>query len=111
VTATLVISDPQKLGEKLDLGLVCSEFYDVKTTVYDQNGSHEQRVTRTAEAVGQWRGADRAQPQQTVSFTVPPDAPFSYEGTTVSWAWRVSAIDRHAHRLDAHRDVAIWVSP
>lgn len=111
VSATLQISDAEKLGEKLELGLVCTEYYDAKQTVYTENGSNEQRVTRSVEAFGRWNKADRSQLQQTVRFTIPGDAPFSYEGGAVSWAWSVSAIDRHAHRPDARRELPIWVSP
>jgi hypothetical protein len=111
VSATLVISDAGKLGEKLELGLVCSEYYDEEKTVYTQNGSHKQRVTSTAAAFSEWSGPDRGQAQQTVRFTVPLEAPFSYEGGAVSWAWHVSVIDRHGHRPDSHRDVPVWVSP
>ncbi len=111
VNATLVISDPGKLGEELELGLVCTEYYDHEKTVYTDNGAQQQRVTSTAEAHATWDKPDRGQTQQTLRFTVPADAPFSYEGGCVSWAWHVSALDRHAHRMDSRRDVPIWVSP
>ncbi len=111
VTATLVISDPGKLGEKLELGLVCTEYHDRSKTVQTQYGRQQQRITEKADASAQWYEPDRQQTQQWHKFTVPDDAPFSYEGGTVSWAWHVSVVDRHAHRTDAHRDVAIWVSP
>jgi hypothetical protein len=111
VAATLTISDAAKLAEKLELGLVCTEYYDQKQTVYTQNGSNEQRATRSTDAFSKWANPDRRQLQQTVRFTVPPEAPFSYEGGTVSWAWHVSVLDRQTHRTDAHRNVPIWVSP
>lgn len=111
VSVTLVISDAAKLGAKLELGLVCTEYYDVQKTVYTQNGTQKERITRTADAFATWNQPDRGQLQQTIRFTVPADAPFSYEGGTVSWAWHVSALDRRAHRTDSHRDVPIWVSP
>jgi hypothetical protein len=43
VTATVTIRDAAKLGDALELGLLCTEYYDVKQEVYTQNGSHEQR--------------------------------------------------------------------
>ena len=46
VTATVVIANTDKLGEKLELGLLCTEYYDIKTTTYTQNGS--QRAARAA---------------------------------------------------------------
>lgn len=111
VTATVVLSDADKLGETLELGLVCTEYYDVKQTVYTQNGSHEERVLKTTDAFATWNELDRTTPQQSIRFTVPADSPFSYEGGSVSWAWHVALRDRHPHRLDAYRDVPIWMSP
>jgi MFS family permease len=111
VTATVTITDAAKLGDALELGLLCTEYYDVKQEVYTQNGSHEQRVLKSAEAYTTWNALDRATVQQSIRFTVPATSPFSYEGGTVSWAWHVALRDRHAHRPDAVRDVPIWVSP
>ncbi len=111
VTATVVIANTDKLGEKLELGLLCTEYYDIKTTTYTQNGSHEQRVLQTTDAFATWNELDRATQQQSVRFTVPANSPFSYEGGAVSWAWHVALRDRHAHGLDASQDVPIWVAP
>ena len=111
VNATLVVLDRERLGESLELGLVCTEFYDQRTQVASQYGTQTRRVTRSVEAFASWSHLDRGQARQTLSFKVPADASFSYEGSVVSWAWRISALDRHSHRPDAHRDVAIWVSP
>jgi hypothetical protein len=111
VTATLVILDAERLGESLELGLVCTEFYDARERVYTQSGSYTRRATRSVDAFKSWSHPDRHQARQTVSLEVPASGLFSYEGSAVSWAWRVSVRDRHPHRADAHRDVPIWVSP
>ncbi len=111
VNATLAVVDADKLGETLELGLICTEYYDYKTEVVTENGTSTQRVTGTTEVVASWSPADRGQLQQTLRFAVPGDAPFSYEGSAASWAWRVTVRDRHAHRPDARSDVPIWVSP
>jgi hypothetical protein len=111
VTATVAVTDAEKLGEALELGLTCTEYYDVKQEVYTQNGSSEQRVLRTTDAYATWSELDRATLQQSVRFKVPANAPFSYEGGAVSWAWHVVLRDRRAHHPDRLRDVPIWVSP
>jgi hypothetical protein len=111
VTATIVVSNAEKLGEDLEVGLLCTEYYDVKQTVYTQNGSQEQRVLKTTDAFSTWNELDRATPQHVIRFAVPASAPFSYEGGAVSWAWHVAVRDRHPRGLDASRDVPIWVSP
>jgi hypothetical protein len=111
VSATLAIVDADKLGDKLELALICTEYYDCKEEMVTENGSSTQRVTRHLDIVNASSEADRGQVQQTLRFTVPGDSPFSYEGNAVSWAWHVSAIDRHSHRPDGRCDVPIWVSP
>ncbi len=111
VTATVVVTNPEKLGETLEIGLLCTEYYDVKQTVYTQNGSQEQRVLKTTDAFATWNELDRATPQQLIRFAVPANAPFSYEGGAASWAWHIAVRDRHARGLDASRDLPIWVSP
>jgi hypothetical protein len=110
VRVTLTITDARKIGEELDLGLVCTQYYDYTAVVQDQHGSHRERKTMEVESTAKWTKPDRSQVRQTVQFTVPADAPFSFEGGAVSWAWHVSARDRHPHRYDAHRTVPVWVS-
>jgi hypothetical protein len=111
VKATLLILDAQRLGESLELGLVCTEFYDERRRVYTQSGSYTRRTTQSVQAFASWSHPNRGQARQTLSFEVPASGLFSYEGDAVSWAWRISVRDRHRHRTDAHRDVPIWVSP
>ena len=112
VRATLAVSDASRIEGKLQLGLVCTAFHDVKVQTTNANGTTStQRKTHTTEVVKDWRDADPSQPQQTFDFTLPADSPFSYEGDTVSWAWRISAREQREHRTDPHRDVPIWVLP
>jgi hypothetical protein len=80
VNATVTISDAAKLGERVEMGLVCTEYYDYKQTVSDQNGSHDQRTTSTVDAFATWTPVDGRALQQTLRFTVPSEAPFSFEG-------------------------------
>lgn len=110
VRATLTITDVSRVGEHLELGLVCTEYWDDKVETYNQYGSQTSRVTKTADAAKAFRPAQRIE-QQTMEFQVPPESPFSYEGSAVSWAWHVSVVDRREHRVDPRRDVSIWVSP
>jgi hypothetical protein len=95
----------------LQVGLVCTQFYDVKRTIQDQHGSHEQRVIERNDVVTDWRDVPRGTTSQTYAFTIPVDGPFSYEGATVTWAYRVSARRPREHRIDPHHDVPLWVRP
>ena len=58
-----------------------------------------------------WRELDTGTAEHALEFTVPAGAAFSYEGDTISWAWRVSARVERGHRSDPHSDVPIWVAP
>lgn len=110
VRATLTITDVDHCGEQLELGLVCTEYWDDKVESYNQYGEQTNRVTKTVDAAKEFRPAQRVA-QQTMEFQVPAESPFSYEGSAVSWAWHVSAVDRREHHVDPRRDVPIWVSP
>jgi hypothetical protein len=112
VRATLTVSDPSRIEGKLQVGLVCTAFHDVEVQTTNANGTTStQRQTRQTEVVKDWRDADPTKPQQMFDFTLPADSPFSYEGETVSWAWRISAREQREHRSDPHNDVPIWVLP
>jgi len=112
VHATLRVTDPSRIDGKLQIGLMCTAFHDVKVESYDAQGHRsERRSTERTEVVTDWRDVDPSAGEQRLDFAVPPDSAFSYEGDTVSWAWRVSARVAREHRSDPHRDVPIWVSP
>lgn len=95
----------------LQVGLVCTQFYDVKKTVHDNHGSHTERVIERADVIADWKDVPSGATSETYTFTVPADGPISYEGATVTWAYRVSARRPREHRIDPHHDVPIWVRP
>ncbi|MEA2440244.1 MAG: hypothetical protein QOH76_1668 [Thermoleophilaceae bacterium] len=91
----------------LELGLVCTEYYDVETT--DGRGNRS-RTTSQAVAHEDWRPQSGGQ-LQSVRFTVPADGPFSYRGDCVSYVWRVSARQPKRMRFDRTVSVPIVVRP
>lgn len=112
VRATLRVTDPGRIDGRLQLGLVCTAFHDVKVESTDGRGNRtEHRKTKPTEVVKDWHDLDAGTADTAIEFTVPADAAFSYEGDTISWAWRVSARVQREHRSDPHNDVPIWVSP
>ena len=112
VRATLRVTDPSRVDGNLQLGLVCTAFHDVKVHSTDAQGhSSDHRSTQRSDVVKDWRELDTGTAEHALEFTVPAGAAFSYEGDTISWAWRVSARVERGHRSDPHSDVPIWVAP
>ena len=107
VRATLQISDTSKASDGIEVGLVCTEFWDDEQR--QQHGTT--RVVRPNEIHKDWRPVDGSQQLQTVAFTVPEDALPSYEGAHLSIAWRISARQPQRLRRDPRSDFAIWVLP
>jgi len=108
---TLRINSAEIGQRQLQVGLVCTRYGDVKKVGYNQYGSYEHRVTEPTNVVEDWRDVAAGGATQSFTFTIPADGPFSYEGDTVSYAYRVSAREPTRLRADPHRDVPIWVAP
>lgn len=107
VVARLEHARPDKASDRLELGLVCTEFYDVRKS-NGRGGSN--RVTSQVVAFEDWRPYDGG-PAQTVRFKLPPDAPFSYRGHCLSYVWRVSAREPRRLRFDPATNVELQVRP
>lgn len=105
--------EPAKVRRPLSVGVVCREFY---TVVLRQRMSAESNDTvpveeaREVEVAGSIESFDLADCPLTVEFTVPPDAPYSYEGVHVSLAWGV--VVEEENRLRRKRAIGpFWVLP
>jgi hypothetical protein len=117
VRVTLTVQDEAELELRGDLGvgLVCVESYEGETVptqpdkaiaelgtlaagaLSDANptvSSENQTVTFTSRAHEEWAPVDARAGSQELSFTVPLDAPYSYDGKILSFAWFVAARDR-----------------
>ena len=91
------------------MGLVCVESYDVKRTFPTRRGPREIRETGEAVERANWV---LAEPDgSTVRLRVPEDAPPSYEGSCISFSWRISGRVRDAGDGDVRTDQPIWVLP
>jgi hypothetical protein len=112
VEAVVTVSRPRGLGT-IEVGLVCTETYDVEDTSWDQES--RRRVTRrmTAEALAheEWTPVESTEGVQTFRFEVPAGAPFSYKGRCLSFDWEVVARGKKKHRLDAQARQKITVYP
>jgi hypothetical protein len=106
VLATVTLPDPNAVRE-LEVGVVCTERYDYK----DRSGDRTTRETRRHVEYEAWQPAQPGLMQQTVRLAVPPSAPYSHEGTVLSFLWTVTAAERRDRMPDRHTDVPLWVKP
>jgi hypothetical protein len=102
VEALVTISSPGKLGN-VEVGVVCTEYYDEEDTDTDMNTGNQStsRVTSDDIAHEAWLPVETISGAQSLRFTIPPDAPFSYRGACLSFKWEVVARGRRNRGLDA----------
>lgn len=98
-------------AEDLQLGLVCVERYDLESRAYTKAGQITIRQTKEATAYERWQPIEAVAGEHTITFDVPHDAPYSYEGECVSYGWRVSARAMRRLRPDPRLDHPLWVRP
>jgi hypothetical protein len=93
---------------RMDVGIGCDERFDTEVRTYSKGGGVTIRETGVKAFHEDWQAfADG----QTFTFRIPADAPYSYEGDCLSYAWRISARVPRRGRKDARYDVPIWVEP
>ena len=98
--------------DPIELGLVCTEYYDEERTTTNSNGvPSTARVTAEAVAHEDWQSVPANGSVHNVRFEVPADAPFSYRGTCLSFEWRVSARQPKKLRFDRATTVDLRVLP
>jgi len=112
VRARLRVTEPGAASDRLEVGLVCTAFYDHEVRTREDGRTRTRREIAEEHAYKEWKPADpRSTLDQSFTFTIPPAAPFSYEGQIVAFAWRVSAREPAKLRRDPSRDVPLWVAP
>ena len=112
VEALVTISSPGKIGN-VEVGVVCTEYYDEEDTDTDMNtgGQSTSRVTSDEIAHEAWLPVETISGAQSLHFTIPPDAPFSYRGDCLSFKWEVVARGRKRRGLDAQARSEFSVLP
>jgi hypothetical protein len=111
VETLVTISRPRGLGD-VEVGLICTEYYDYESTVRDRDGStSSSRETAEAIAHEAWQAAEPVVGEQSLRFTVLPEAPFSYKGECLSFKWELVAVGRKRRRLDAQARAELSVLP
>jgi hypothetical protein len=111
VEALVTISNARKLGD-LEVGVVCTEYYDEQETTRDADGSTSlSRSTSDEVAHESWSQVESVSGVQSLRFTIPADAPFSYTGDCLSFKWEVVARGRKSRGLDAQARSEFSVRP
>ena len=111
IDVEVTVVDPRRLGD-VEVGLVCTEYYDVEVTSTDSQGhTTSSRQTRDAIAHEAWVPVENALGAQSVRLSIPPKAPFSYEGDCLSFRWEVVARGHRRWRLDARAEHDLRVAP
>ena len=95
--------------EGLEVGLVCVEVFDLRATVNTKAGIAYIRETNRKNAYEQWQAVEPPAGEQVLTFEIPQEAPCSYEGDCLSYAWRVSGRLVRKLRTDPRIDHPIWV--
>jgi hypothetical protein len=111
VEVLVTIADTAGIGN-VDIGLVCTEYYDEKVQD-DESETRFGTKRQTSEAIAhaEWLRIDSAPGVQSVRLEVPAEAPFSYEGDCLSFRWEIIAHGRRRRRLDAQARLRIAVAP
>jgi hypothetical protein len=107
VDAAVRVQDPAKVGEGAEVGLVCREYYSV--TKHTKNSTYRDDEDRVV--FEEWHALSPAQPLIHEAFTVPADAPYSHDGTYLSYHWCVTARERRELRPDSRTEASVWVLP
>ena len=107
VEPRVMVKNPARLEGELEVGLVCTCFYDYEYRTRTQHGETTSRQTRGVSAFEEWRPVEKVA-EQSITFALPDDAPYSHEGTAVSFAWKISARERRKG-IDRFTDLPFWV--
>ena len=109
ISVTLAIPDTTKVGAELEVGLVCTEYYDVEVPHAGTTSPGPQ--TREAPAHEEWRPADPTATHQSHTFTVPAEAPFTHHGKCLHYQWRAVAREPERLRVDSRSEQVVKVEP
>ncbi|HEX3316374.1 MAG TPA: hypothetical protein VHR88_00015 [Solirubrobacteraceae bacterium] len=97
VVVTVQVSDPNLITGIFELGLVCTERWaELHTHAASNTSMPDRRETYEAPIYQWWIPLDRTQPRIDMTLPVVAGAPFSHDGTALSFLWTVTARDRRS---------------
>jgi hypothetical protein len=95
--------------EGLEVGLVCIERYDLQSNAQTRAGRISIRQTNEGTVYESWQRVEPGAGEHVLTFEIPRDAPCSYEGDCLTYAWRVSARQTRTLQPDPRIDHPLWV--
>jgi hypothetical protein len=105
----LRIGKPKAERPKLLVAFQCRLYSHIETK--DPGESYRREVNHVA-VLEEWPEFDPSVPEQTFTVSIPKDAPFSYEGDSFGFHWRVLALEkRRWYQSDAARIAYLEVMP
>jgi hypothetical protein len=107
VDVAITIRDGAHTGVRIKVGIFCLERYDVEESTKNST----RRVTREDVAHEEWLEVSPSEAQQGLSFVVPAEGPYSYQGSCLSFEWRAEALEIARLRPDAVADCTFEVRP
>ena len=107
VDVAITIRDGAHTGVRLRVGVLCLERYDVE----EESKNSTRRVTREDFAHEEWREVSASEAQQGLTFAVPAEAPYSYQGSCLSFEWHAEALEIARLRPDAVASCTFEVRP
>ena len=103
----LTVLEPGRVRGPLHVGVACTETYDYRR---DSDASGPSRGT-AVNVLWQSRLAENPPSGEPVAFDVPPQLPFSWEGTIVKYRWTVTATEKVERSLDPVIELPLEVLP
>ncbi len=101
------VLDPERAGERLEVGLVCG----VRYVVREARSSSDHGPSRTTRRDTAYDGWVDASPGLAVPLEVPRNQPYSHDGKVLDYTWKVVVRDVAARRVDSVLETPIRVLP
>jgi len=111
IEGTLRVTRRRGQPRAIEVGLICTESYDIETTSTIDDRTERRRTTKRAKAYEKWLPLDEVQDVHAVSLAIPENSPYTYHGKALSFDWQVRAVRRSALRPDVAEHWEVTVLP
>jgi hypothetical protein len=103
----LTVLDPARVRGPLRVSVACHETYDYRV----DSDNHAPRRRERTHVLWEAPVAENPPSGDPVAFDVPPQLPFSWEGTIVKYRWTVTATEKVERSLDPTVELPLQVLP
>jgi hypothetical protein len=111
IEVTLALSRPPAAGERIDVGLVCTQYWDAKARTRGDAFTLPMTIRETLhrELWQEWKPVESARDGQVVRLEVPSNARYSWEGDALSVLWSVAIRRKEGPELSPPAHQGLWV--